>query len=161
MELMNPIILLLIVAAVVAVVFCGIYILIPFLIRKGVDVSGLLSKADLAVDTLNTVCDTVQQLAPNTPGINVVDKILEYAATGVTAAEQLYKAHQVDGNGRKAKATELVYAYLDAAGIKVTDDLRPIVDGAIEAMVFSLPKTHRIGPGADAGDFKTESGLFE
>lgn len=37
---------------------------------------------------------------------------------------------------------KLVYQFIEAAGIEIDDDLKKIVDGAIEAAVFALPKTH-------------------
>lgn len=58
------------------------------------------------------------------------------------SAEQLYKTSQIPEEQRKAEATQLVYICLQAAGVDVTEDMKRIIDGAIEAAVYALPKTH-------------------
>lgn len=57
------------------------------------------------------------------------------------AAEQMYKSAQLEGDARKEKATEIVYACLEAAGINVSETDEVIVDGMIEAAVKGLEKT--------------------
>ena len=71
-----------------------------------------------------------------------MDKVLGYAMEAVLAAEQMYKASQIPGEERKQSAAELVYKFLEAAGVEVDEDMKRIVDGAIEAAVYGLPKTH-------------------
>ena len=53
-----------------------------------------------------------------------------------------YKTSKIEEGQRKEEATKLVYQFIEAAGIEIDDDLKKIVDGAIEAAVFALPKTH-------------------
>lgn len=36
----------------------------------------------------------------------------------------------------------VVYEFIAAAGVELDGDMKKIVDGAIEAAVFALPKTH-------------------
>lgn len=72
---------LLLVAAVafaILVAFCILWLL-PVLIKRGVDVSGTIEKADLAISTLDSLTDTIKALFPNTPGLDMVDKIMGYA----------------------------------------------------------------------------------
>lgn len=144
----NPVLLL--VAAVIFAVLVALCILwlLPALIKRGVDVSGTIEKADLAISTLDSITDTIKALFPNTPGLDMVDKILVYAQKAVDSAEQLYKTSQIPEEQRKAEATQLVYICLQAAGVDVTEDMKKIIDGAIEAAVYALPKTHS----ADDGD---------
>lgn len=160
----NPVLLL--VAAVifaVSVALCILWLL-PALIKRGVDVSGTIKKADMAISALDTLTDTVKALFPDTPGIDLIDKILVYAQKAVDSAEQLYKSSQIPESQRKAEATQLVYICLQEAGVDVTEDMKKIIDGAIEAAVYALPKTHTADDGdqimlADLDD-QQESGLL-
>ena len=159
----NPVLLL--AAAVifaVSVALCILWLL-PALIKRGVDVSGTIKKADMAISALDTLTDTVKALFPDTPGIDLIDKILVYAQKAVDSAEQLYKSSQIPENQRKAEATQLVYICLQEAGVEVTEEMKKIIDGAIEAAVYALPKTHSADDSsqtmlADLDD-RQESGL--
>ncbi len=159
----NPVLLL--VAAVifaVSVALCILWLL-PALIKRGVDVSGTIKKADMAISALDTLTDTVKALFPDTPGIDLIDKILVYAQKAVDSAEQLYKSSQIPESQRKAEATKLVYICLQEAGVDVTEDVKKIIDGAIEAAVYTLPKTHSADDSSQAMladlDDRQESGL--
>lgn len=159
----NPVLLL--VAAVifaVSVALCILWLL-PALIKRGVDVSGTIKKADMAISALDTLTDTVKALFPDTPGIDLIDKILVYAQKAVDSAEQLYKSSQIPESQRKAEATQLVYICLQEAGVDVTEDMKKIIDGAIEAAVYALPKTHSADDSSQAMladlDDRQESGL--
>lgn len=142
----NPFVFILFVIMVAVLVCVGVMLLLPRLVKRGVDVSGLLDKASMTISAMDTVTETLKTLFPATPGLDVVDKILDYAYRAVDSAEQMYKASQITGDKRKEEATNLVYAFLKAAGIEVTDELKPVVDGAIEASVYALPKTHDTPP---------------
>ena len=39
--------------------------------------------------------DTLKKLFPSTPGLNMIDKILDYAYRSVAGAEQMYNASQI------------------------------------------------------------------
>lgn len=163
--LKNPALLILsIIVFAVLVALCVMWLL-PVLIKRDVDVSGVISKADLAISTMNTLTDTVKTLLPGTPGLDLVNQILSYAQKAVDSAEQLYLTSQIPENQRKKEATQLVYVCLAAAGVTVTEDMEKIIDGAIEAAVFALPKTHTIETAKvsalpDATDEQKESGLL-
>lgn len=138
----NQTVFILVIALFAATVCMMVLWMIPRLVKRGIDVSGLLEKAGLTVKALDTVADTVKTLLPKAPGLNVVDKILEYANRAVDGAEQMYKASQIPKEKRKEAAEDIVYRALEAAGIEITDDLKTVIAGAIEAAVFGLPKTH-------------------
>lgn len=140
--LKNPIVFILFITLFAVLICISVLWLLPRMVKRGVDVSGLLDKASMTVSALDTVTDTLKTLFPATPGLNLIDKILEYASRAVASAEQMYKASQISEDERKDEATALVYAFLEAAGVTVTDELKPIIDGSIEAAVFALPKTH-------------------
>ena len=140
--LTNPIVFILFITLFAVFVCVAVMFLLPRLVKRGIDVSGLLDKASMTVSAMDTVTDTIKTLFPATPGLNLIDKILEYANRAVASAEQMYKASQITEEKRKDEATALVYAFLEAAGVTVTEDLKPIIDGSIEAAVFALPKSH-------------------
>lgn len=138
----NPIVFILFVVLFTVFVCVAVMFLLPRLVKRGIDVSGLLDKTSMAVSAMDTVTNTLKTLFPATPGLDLIDKILDYASQAVSSAEQMYKASQITEDKRKEEATTLVYAFLAAAGITVTDELKPVIDGSIEAAVFALPKTH-------------------
>ena len=159
----NPVLLILFVIIVALAVTLCVLLLVPLLIKKEVDVSGTIEKADLAISTLDSLTDTIKALFPNAPGLDMVDKILVYAQKAVDSAEQLYKTSQIPENQRKAEATQLVYICLQEAGVDVTEDMKKISDGAIEAAVYALPKTHTADDGNQimlADLERQESGLL-
>lgn len=159
----NPVLLILFVIIVALAVTLCVLLLVPLLIKKEVDVSGTIEKADLAISTLDSLTDTIKALFPNAPGLDMVDKILVYAQKAVDSVEQLYKTSQIPENQRKAEATQLVYICLQTAGVDVTEDMKKIIDGAIEAAVYALPKTHTADDGNQimlADLERQESGLL-
>ena len=62
---MSAWLIVLIFVAVVVVVFGIIYLLFPFLIKRGVDLFGIISTAKKVLDTSDTVVDAVGELMPN------------------------------------------------------------------------------------------------
>lgn len=62
---MSAWLIVLIFVAVVAVVFGIIYLLFPFLIKRGVDLFGIISTAKKVLETSDTVVDAVGELMPN------------------------------------------------------------------------------------------------
>lgn len=142
MENLNVI--LTIIAAVVAV-FGGLAIFIPYLVKKGINVSGVLEGSTTVLSTAETVVDTLQDFFPDVPAFALVDKIIGWAQKSTEAAEQLYKTSTIEAGQRKTEATKLVYEFIEAAGIEIDDTMKKVVDGAIEAAVFALPQTHDEG----------------
>lgn len=136
---------LIIIVAIVLAVFGGIAYLIPRLVKKGIDISGILSGTSSALHTADIVLEGVQGIFPDVAGLGVVDRIIDYAQEATAAAEQMYKASKIEATQRKAAATEIIYDCLKVAGIEATDDVKKIVDGCIEAAVYALPKTHDEG----------------
>lgn len=138
----NPIMYIMAIIVFAVLVMVGVLWMLPRLIKRGVDVSGIVDKANITLTALDTMADMIGKLFPNAP-MGIVDKVLNYAMEAVLAAEQMYKASQIPGEERKQTAAELVYKFLEAAGVEVDEDIKRIVDGAIEASVYGLPKTHK------------------
>lgn len=102
-------------------------------------------KVDNALKTAKKAADaadTLLRVTPAGPVIHVVDEAIQAAEIGVKFAEQLY----ISGNAvdRKAEATKYVTSTLAELGVQVTPQLSGIIDGAIEAAVFTLPTTPTI-----------------
>lgn len=112
------------------------------LTKKGVDVKGAIKDTDTILNTADHVIDTAKYFFPGVPALEAIDKILDVAQKGVNAAEQLYKTSQITEEQRKEEATKFVYNAITAVGVEITEDMKKIIDGAIEAAVFALPKTH-------------------
>lgn len=139
---MNNAIILLVVLAAVLAVFGGLAVVIPRLVKKGIDISGVLVGTGKVLDTTETVVDTLQEFFPEVPAFALIDKVIGWAQKGAEAAEQLYKTSKIEEAQRKDEATRLVYEFIAAAGVELDSNMKKIVDGAIEAAVFALPKTH-------------------
>ena len=139
---MNNAIILLVVLAAVLAVFGGLAVVIPRLVKKGIDLSGVLAGTGTVLDTTETVVDTLQEFFPDVPAFAMIDKVIGWAQKAAEAAEQLYKTSKIEEAQRKDEATRLVYEFIAAAGIELDDNMKKIVDGTIEAAVFALPKTH-------------------
>ena len=139
---MENYMMLLIIVAAVLVVFGGIAFVIPRAVKKGINLSGILSGTSSALNTADIVLEGMQNVFPNVEGLAIVDQVIDYAKEATAAAEQLYKTSMIEASKRKDAATEIVYNCLKVAGIEATDDVKKIVDGCIEAAVFVLPKTH-------------------
>ncbi len=140
---MDNIVILLVVLAAVLAVFGGLAVAIPYLVKRGINISGVLTGTGTALDTADTVVDTLQTFFPEIPAFAIIDKVIGWAQKATEAAEQLYKTSKIEEGQRKEEATRLVYEFIAAAGIELDDDLKKIVDGAIEAAVFALPATHK------------------
>ena len=139
---MNNATILLVVLAAVLAVFGGLAVVIPRLVKKGIDLSGVLAGTGTVLDTTETVVDTLQEFFPDVPAFALIDKVIGWAQKGAEAAEQLYKTSKIEEAQRKDEATRLVYEFIAAAGVELDSNMKKIVDGAIEAAVFALPKTH-------------------
>lgn len=131
-----------IVIAIVVVVFGGLGFLIPYLVKKGVNLSGMLNTTTTALNTADKVMDGLTEYFPEVPAFALIDKVIGWAKKGAEAAEQLYNTSKISAENRKEEATKLVYEYIAAAGIELDDNMRKVVEGSIEAAVFALPQTH-------------------
>ena len=128
---MDNMVIVLVVVAVVAVVFVGLIVLIPYLIKKGINVSGVLTGTTTVLDTADHVVDTLQEFFPEVPVITVIDKVIGWAQKATEAAEQLYT-----GSGRGAEKKAYVVEFLNSKGFKIDAET---LDKLIEAAVFNLP----------------------
>ena len=129
------------IVALVAGIALATGIFIPLLKKKGIKTDQIIDEAQAGLKTAGVVLDGVQTALPGLPGIAIVDKVIELEQKGVAAAEQLKNSAQLPADQRKAAAIQLVKDFLTAANVEVTPDIEKIIDGAVEAAVFALPKT--------------------
>lgn len=129
---------LIVVVAVSAGVALALLVLFPLLKKKGVATGEILNAANIGVQGVNSLVDTLKVIFPQNVAISIVDKIIDYAQIGVSKAEQLYKINEITGDDRKPEAIKFVYESLELAGIEVTDQVKAVVDGCIEAAVLGL-----------------------
>ena len=116
---MNNAIILLVVLAAVLAVFGGLAVVIPRLVKKGIDISGVLVGTGTVLETADTVVDTLQEFFPDVPAFALIDKVIGWAQKGAEAAEQLYKTSKIEEAQRKDEATRLVYEFIAAAGVEL------------------------------------------
>lgn len=139
----------LMIVTLVAMVVAVLVLLFPYLKKKGVDVGGALTATTVGIDAADLVVDALQGVFPNSPALLIVDKIIEWARKGTEAAEQLYHINSITGDQRKDEATKFVYDALKVAEIEITPAVEKIVDGCIEAAVFTLGHTATSGDGIE------------
>ena len=128
------------IAGIVLAVFGVLAFVIPALVKRGIDLSGGIAKVSGALGSVGSVIGGLQGILPDLQGFGIVEEIMKWAKEAVEAAEQLYMAHQLDGEERKQAATELVYEMLKVANVDLSPKIKKIVNGCIEAAVFALPK---------------------
>lgn len=78
------------------------------------------------------------------PYFKTIVDVLEAAGEGAETAEELWKLGGLQKDERNAKAKEIAAGILEKAGIEVTDQIRMIIDGAIEMVCILMP--HGVTP---------------
>lgn len=115
---MNNATILLVVLAAVLAVFGGLAVVIPRLVKKGIDISGVLVGTGTVLETADTVVDTLQEFFPDVPAFALIDKVIGWAQKAAEAAEQLYKTSKIEEAQRKDEATRLVYEFMKGEDVK-------------------------------------------
>ena len=116
--------------------------LIPYLQKKGWNIGGYLGSAATITKLINSIIDAIKPYITPNSTFDLVEKIFEITEKAVTFAEQAYKDAQCEADQRKSVARKYTIDCLKLAGIEVTEDIEKLIDGALEAAVFVLPKTH-------------------
>ena len=132
-----------ILAAIIVVAICYTCI---YLSKHGVNVQKGLETTDNGLTIANTIVDALKTAMPENKVISVIDKITDYAQTGVQAAEQLAKSGQITADQRKEEAQKYITTALNMAGIEITPEIQTAIDGAVECAVVTLPKSNIVKP---------------
>jgi hypothetical protein len=129
-------------------------VVLPNLKRRGVDVGALLDHSRDALTTANKILDTLRPFFEGPGNTDVFAAILDAVGIGVENAEQLYIIGKIKGTERKEAAREYILQAIGLVGIKPAPEIRKLIDGAIEAYVFSLghkPKAAETPAAAEPG----------
>jgi hypothetical protein len=128
----------LLVITVVLLMVLACAILIPLLTKKGVNIPASIAAAGGTLDRAGEIMAILKGAFPASGIINVVDKIITYAKTGVGNAEQLYIINKITGEDRNREAKEFVYNALKLLGVERNAAIDKIIEGAIEDAVLAL-----------------------
>lgn len=134
----NGVLVLSIIIGVIGVIAFTNAVVFPKLAKKGFNIREGLETATLTAETANVAFDALKGILPKNEAINTIDKVLDLAVVGAKKAEQLYYINQIDGEQRKQEATSFVEDALKLSGVEITPDIQKIIDGAIEASVYSI-----------------------
>lgn len=131
----------LLIGGIVALMFVFIAVLLPWAIRKGLPVGGLINATGATLSAADLIIESMKDLLPESVYVHLIDRIIEWGRRAAEAAEQLYKSQQLPRDQRKGKARTILMDMLIAAKVEITPEIEAIVDGAIEAGVMTLPPT--------------------
>jgi hypothetical protein len=132
---------LIIMLLVVACVLCVLIVLLPYLKKKGVNVSTLLDNAQKTTETIDKALVVVQDILPNNPAVIVLKLIEKWAKIAVGNAEELYHSGEVTSEERAVIASQTVYNVLGEMNITVDDNKKILIDAAIKEAVLNLGHT--------------------
>jgi len=135
---MSNVWILILVLAVVVCTAAIVSVIVPYLKRRGVDMKAILDKTKEAIITVNNTLEMIRPFLKESNGVDVFDKIITAASTGVGQAEQLYLMGELEPRQRKEAAREYILDACRLMGIEVTPDVLKLIDGAIEAEVLWL-----------------------
>ncbi|WP_238886378.1 hypothetical protein [Clostridium sp. YIM B02551] len=130
------IVLLILVSSAVSVT--GMLILAPILNKKGINVEEEFQNTDKILNGIDKVVDVAKMIVPNSPIVNIIDKVQEYAYQGVHAVEQLYISSKLTADERNAAAKDSVHNVLNLLGVEITPEIEKVIDNCIEAEVLAL-----------------------
>ncbi|MDR3551494.1 MAG: hypothetical protein P4L75_00060 [Clostridia bacterium] len=124
----------LIIIAICAGAIFGACVFAVVAVKRGWKTSSVLETADGALNIADTVSMAIAPLLP--PQVSTVtQKIIEYAKTAVSGAEQLYKIGTLTGDQRKQQAVDFVVSALKADKVDVTAEMQSMIGFAVEAAV--------------------------
>ena len=103
----------------------------------------MLADMKTGIEKMDATLESLSSVVPK-PVTNVVDTILRYAYTVVSAAERMYLNGTIVKEERKGTASEKIHNMLTLVGIEITPDLEDVIDTSIESAVNSLPKTSTV-----------------
>ncbi|MDD3224105.1 MAG: hypothetical protein PHX70_05260 [Clostridium sp.] len=135
---------LLIIAGVSLGIGGSLFLLFPYLKKIGVNVEDILKKVETVLTGADSIISVAKEIEPLNKSIDVLDVVTKEALKGVNRAEQLYISYQIPADQRKEKATELIIAALKVAGINITDDIKTVIDGYIDDVIYVSKTTEEI-----------------
>lgn len=109
-----------------------------YLKSKGVNSKKILDEAETGLKEIKTTIKAAEEIAPDIPELKILDTVEEWAQIGVDKAQQLYISSQLSADQRNQVAKDTVINTLNELNIPITDNLKFIINAAIESKVFNL-----------------------
>lgn len=122
----------------VGIILVGAPILVSFLKGELVPTEDILDNIDELASIVKTINNSMNNDAQSK---KVLDLIILSAEQAVKYSEQIYIAGQISEGERKEKAVQFVRTVLYDANIDITPERENLINSAIEAAVFLLPRT--------------------
>ena len=131
---------LILIIALIVIIFTGlmIFVVVPWLKRKDVDIKAALDKAANVAATATKALEALKPFIKDAVDVNILDKVMAAAHVGVGNAQQLYYVGGLKGDERNAAAQAYIADTLKLANIEITPELQRIINGAVESEVFAL-----------------------
>jgi FtsZ-binding cell division protein ZapB len=129
---------LLIIALLIIVVLFVVYVAIPFLKKKNVDISKQLNTALDLVDKAGAALNVANEVIPTNPVLGTLNIIEKWAKIAVGNAQQLYHAGDIEKGDRAAAAENVVLTVLGELSIPVDDNKKTLIDASIKEAVNAL-----------------------
>lgn len=120
----------------IGVIIAGLYIYKRF---TGVDILKNIALLRPVIDAMAAAVAAVYKVLPHKESEDIVEKIAKAAVKGAEMAEAAWKAGKLPKEERNAYAKKWIADTLFEAGIEITDQVKAIIDGAIEATCMILP----------------------
>lgn len=103
---------------------------IPYLKKKGINVDGIIDKAEQVVNVAGTTLDAVEPLLPPTIANNL-EYIEKWAKIAVGKADQLYHAGDIGKDDRKTTEESVVDDLLKELNITPTESIKALINASI------------------------------
>ncbi|NLZ47192.1 MAG: hypothetical protein GX895_00120 [Clostridiales bacterium] len=133
-QLLTYIIVFAVALAVIAIVVG----LVPFLRKKGVNLNSYFATANNVVTKANYTIDFLNEVMPDNKVVDILEIIAKWAKIAVGNAEQLYHTGEIKKDERAEVANKVVINVLEMLNIEVTDNLKTLINAAIEDAVNTL-----------------------
>lgn len=119
-----------------AAIIAGLYIYKRF---TGVDILKNIALLRPVINAMAAAVTAVYNVFPHKETEDIVEKVAKAAIKGAEMAEAAWKAGKLEKEDRNAYAKRWIADALFEGGIEVTDQVRAIIEGAIEATCMILP----------------------
>lgn len=121
-----------------AAVMAGGVLLVKVLKSKGIDVEVVEKKLDSGLQFAEQAADALAPFIP-APYNAIVKTITSAAAKTVETTEALTKAGLMSADQRKAAATNIIIADMEAEKLPVDDNVKKLISVAIDSAALLLP----------------------
>ncbi|MDV3428192.1 MAG: hypothetical protein LIR50_14430 [Bacillota bacterium] len=127
------------IGGVVVGVIGGIYGLVPYLKKKGVNTEKVLDTTQNVLEAAEPLIQVAKTIPSLKVGANLVDLMQDKAISAAKIAEQLEHAGQLKNNDEKFNyARDIVYSILKEMNVTPTDNQKKLIDDFIQEGVNNL-----------------------